>query len=66
MEDQSIPVFFFIALIMLSSGCAAVDSISANQEIKDGNTLVSEGEMLELELITRMVPVVYPDCTNSP
>ncbi|KAF5777995.1 putative non-specific serine/threonine protein kinase [Helianthus annuus] len=34
---------------MLPSGCSAVDTISANQEIKDGKaTLVSKGEMFEL------------------
>ncbi|KAM0019398.1 putative non-specific serine/threonine protein kinase [Helianthus debilis subsp. tardiflorus] len=49
MEDQSTHIFFFLALIMLPSGCSAVDTISANQEIKDGKaTLVSKGEMFEL------------------
>uniref|UniRef100_A0A251T3G0 Receptor-like serine/threonine-protein kinase n=1 Tax=Helianthus annuus TaxID=4232 RepID=A0A251T3G0_HELAN len=50
MEHQSIHVLLvFLALIMLSSGCSAVDTISANQEIRDGNaTLVSKGEMFEL------------------
>ncbi|KAD0592082.1 hypothetical protein E3N88_44007 [Mikania micrantha] len=35
---------------MLSSDCTAVavDTISANQEIKDGSTLVSQGEMFEM------------------
>ncbi|KAJ0725590.1 putative protein kinase RLK-Pelle-DLSV family [Helianthus annuus] len=48
MEDQSI-ILFFIALILLSSDCSTLDTISANQEIKDGEaTLVSEGEMFEL------------------
>ncbi|KAF5801493.1 putative protein kinase RLK-Pelle-DLSV family [Helianthus annuus] len=49
MEDQPIHIFFFIALILLSSNCSAVDNISAHQEIRDGKaTLVSEGEMFEL------------------
>ncbi|KAJ0725600.1 hypothetical protein HanPI659440_Chr12g0460651 [Helianthus annuus] len=51
MEDQSVHILllFFLALIMLPSGCSAVDTISANQEIKDGKaTLVSIGEMFEL------------------
>ncbi|KAI3816074.1 hypothetical protein L1987_15761 [Smallanthus sonchifolius] len=49
MEEQSIHLFFFITLIiLLPSGCTALDTISANQEIKDGNTLVSKGEMFEL------------------
>ncbi|KAJ0678335.1 putative protein kinase RLK-Pelle-DLSV family [Helianthus annuus] len=53
MEDQSVHILllllFFLALIMLPSGCSAVDTISANQEIKDGKaTLVSKGEMFEL------------------
>ncbi|KAJ0914553.1 putative protein kinase RLK-Pelle-DLSV family [Helianthus annuus] len=49
MEDQPIHIFFFIALILLSSNCSTVDNISAHQEIRDGKaTLVSEGEMFEL------------------
>ncbi|MFS7994482.1 putative protein kinase RLK-Pelle-DLSV family [Helianthus anomalus] len=49
MEDQSVHILFFLALIILPSGCSAVDTISANQEIKDGKaTLVSKGEMFEL------------------
>ncbi|KAI3695861.1 hypothetical protein L1987_78863 [Smallanthus sonchifolius] len=48
MEGQSTHTFFFIALILLPSGCTALDTISANQNIKDGNTLVSAGEMFEL------------------
>ncbi|KAJ0489443.1 putative non-specific serine/threonine protein kinase [Helianthus annuus] len=49
MEDKSVHILVFLALIMLPSGCSAVDTISANQEIKDGKaTLVSIGEMFEL------------------
>ncbi|KAM0062531.1 putative protein kinase RLK-Pelle-DLSV family [Helianthus debilis subsp. tardiflorus] len=49
MEDQSVHILFFLALIILPSGCSAVDTISANQEIKDGKaTLVSKGERFEL------------------
>ncbi|KAJ0785317.1 putative protein kinase RLK-Pelle-DSLV family [Helianthus annuus] len=49
MENQPIHIFFFIALILLSSNCSALDNISAHQEIRDGKaTLVSEGEMFEL------------------
>ncbi|MFS7994467.1 putative protein kinase RLK-Pelle-DLSV family [Helianthus anomalus] len=52
MEDQSI-ILFFIALILLSSDCSTLDTISANQEIKDGEaTLVSEGEMFELGFLS--------------
>ncbi|KAJ0745030.1 putative protein kinase RLK-Pelle-DLSV family [Helianthus annuus] len=49
MEDQSTHTFFFIiALILLLSYCTALDTISTYQEIRDGNTLVSEGGMFEL------------------
>ncbi|GJU49503.1 G-type lectin S-receptor-like serine/threonine-protein kinase [Tanacetum coccineum] len=48
MENHSIPVFFLITLILLLSDCTAIDTISANQEIKDGETVVSNGEMFEL------------------
>ena len=48
MENHSIPVFFLITLILLLSDCTAIDTISANQEIKDGQTVVSNGEMFEL------------------
>ncbi|KAJ0804287.1 putative protein kinase RLK-Pelle-DLSV family [Helianthus annuus] len=49
MENQPIHIFFFVALILLSSNCSALDNISAHQEIRDGkDTLVSEGEMFEL------------------
>ncbi|XP_076941211.1 G-type lectin S-receptor-like serine/threonine-protein kinase At4g27290 [Bidens hawaiensis] len=42
-------ILFFIALSLLSLKCAALETISANQEIKDGkDTLVSQGEMFEL------------------
>ncbi|XP_022010944.2 G-type lectin S-receptor-like serine/threonine-protein kinase At4g27290 isoform X1 [Helianthus annuus] len=49
MEDQYIHVLFFIVLILLSLDCTALDTIYANQDIKDGKaTLVSEGETFEL------------------
>ncbi|KAM0019405.1 putative protein kinase RLK-Pelle-DLSV family [Helianthus debilis subsp. tardiflorus] len=49
MEDQYIHLLFFIAFILLSLDCNSLDTISTNQEIKDGKTtLVSEGEMFEL------------------
>ena len=49
MENHSIHVLFLITLILLLSDCTAIaDTISANQEIKDGQTVVSNGEMFEL------------------
>ncbi|KAK1419590.1 hypothetical protein QVD17_28794 [Tagetes erecta] len=48
MEDHFIPILFFIAFIILPSPFTALDTIYANQEIKDGETLVSKGEMFEL------------------
>ncbi|KAK1419601.1 hypothetical protein QVD17_28806 [Tagetes erecta] len=48
MEEQYIPKLFFIVFILLPSTFTALDTIYANQEIKDGETLVSEGEMFEL------------------
>ncbi|KAJ0807854.1 putative protein kinase RLK-Pelle-DLSV family [Helianthus annuus] len=48
MEDHSVPVLFFTAFIILLSNCAALDTIYANQPIKDGETIISEGEMFEL------------------
>ncbi|KAI3695899.1 hypothetical protein L1987_78903 [Smallanthus sonchifolius] len=48
MKDQSTHLFFFLSLILLLSDCSAVDTISTNQEIQDGKTLVSDGEMFEL------------------
>ncbi|KAK9059753.1 hypothetical protein SSX86_020457 [Deinandra increscens subsp. villosa] len=54
MEDQctQIPLLLFIALIflvLLSLDCTALDTISANQEIKDGGkTLVSKQNMFEV------------------
>lgn len=48
MKDHSIPVFFVIALFLLVSDCAALDTISANQELKDGKTMVSHGEIYKL------------------
>ncbi|KAI3695890.1 hypothetical protein L1987_78893 [Smallanthus sonchifolius] len=48
MEEQSTRIFIFIGLMVLLSDCAALDTISANQTIKDGNTLVSKGEMFEI------------------
>ncbi|KAJ0505280.1 putative protein kinase RLK-Pelle-DLSV family [Helianthus annuus] len=48
MEVQSVQLFFFIAFILVQSYCIALDTISANHEIRDGNSLVSEGGMFEL------------------
>ncbi|KAM0019392.1 putative protein kinase RLK-Pelle-DLSV family [Helianthus debilis subsp. tardiflorus] len=49
MEDQYIHILFFIAFILLSLDCNSLDTISTDQEIKDGKaTLVSEGKMFEL------------------
>ncbi|KAJ0918617.1 putative protein kinase RLK-Pelle-DLSV family [Helianthus annuus] len=48
MEDQFTHAFFFITLMLLLSDCTARDSMSANKKIKDGETLVSEGQMFEL------------------
>ncbi|XP_071732905.1 G-type lectin S-receptor-like serine/threonine-protein kinase At4g27290 isoform X2 [Rutidosis leptorrhynchoides] len=48
MEDHSLPLILFISLILVLSECAAHDTISANQEIKDGETIVSQGEMFEM------------------
>ncbi|KAK1419597.1 hypothetical protein QVD17_28802 [Tagetes erecta] len=48
MEEQSIPMLFVIAFILLPSAFTAIDTIFVNQEIKDGNTLVSEEKMFEL------------------
>ncbi|KAK9059757.1 hypothetical protein SSX86_020461 [Deinandra increscens subsp. villosa] len=50
MENHCIQIILlFIDLILLSLDCAALDTISANHEIRDGGkTLVSEGEMFEL------------------
>ncbi|GJW00118.1 G-type lectin S-receptor-like serine/threonine-protein kinase [Tanacetum coccineum] len=48
MENRYIPVFFFITVILIQSDCTAVDTISANQEIKDGETIISEGKMFEM------------------
>ncbi|XP_071732903.1 G-type lectin S-receptor-like serine/threonine-protein kinase At4g27290 isoform X2 [Rutidosis leptorrhynchoides] len=49
MEAHSILIIIiFIFLIILVSECASRDTISANQEIKDGETIVSQGEMYEM------------------
>ncbi|KAI3817666.1 hypothetical protein L1987_11462 [Smallanthus sonchifolius] len=48
MDYYSMPVLFFTTIFLLLSDCAAVDTISANQAIKDGETIVSHGEMYEL------------------
>ncbi|KAK1419596.1 hypothetical protein QVD17_28801 [Tagetes erecta] len=48
MEGHFIHILFFIAFILLLSHCTALDTLPANQAFKDGNTLVSEGEMFEL------------------
>lgn len=47
MDNHSIPLFL-ITLILLLSDCTAIDTISANQEIKDGQTVVSKEKMFEL------------------
>ena len=40
--------FFLITFILTQTGCTAVDTLSANQEIKDGDTITSEGQMYEM------------------
>ncbi|KAK9059752.1 hypothetical protein SSX86_020456 [Deinandra increscens subsp. villosa] len=57
MEDHSIPILpilFFLVLILLPLDCTALDTISANQEIKDGGkTLVSKEKMFQLGFFSR-------------
>ncbi|KAK9059789.1 hypothetical protein SSX86_020493 [Deinandra increscens subsp. villosa] len=48
MENKSTHIIFCMAFILLLSDCATIDTISANQEIKDGDSLVSEGGMFEM------------------
>ncbi|XP_076941217.1 G-type lectin S-receptor-like serine/threonine-protein kinase At4g27290 [Bidens hawaiensis] len=50
MKNHSINIFFFIALIFIpfTYYSSALDTIYPDQELKDGNSLVSEGEMFEL------------------
>ncbi|KAJ9553586.1 hypothetical protein OSB04_017631 [Centaurea solstitialis] len=50
MEDDHppMPLFFFTIVFLLLSDSAALNTISANQTIKDGETIVSDGEMFEL------------------
>ncbi|KAI3721395.1 hypothetical protein L2E82_32405 [Cichorium intybus] len=48
MEGLFTTLLFAIALFLLVSSSVAVDSIAANQGIKDGETIVSIGEMYEL------------------
>ncbi|GJT07279.1 G-type lectin S-receptor-like serine/threonine-protein kinase [Tanacetum coccineum] len=48
MKNHSLPFFFLITLILLLSDCTAIDTIFANQTIKDGQTVVSHGETYEL------------------
>ncbi|KAJ9554439.1 hypothetical protein OSB04_018484 [Centaurea solstitialis] len=45
---NSIFLFFSTALFLVLSTSTAIDTISANQTIKDGNTIVSQGGMFEL------------------
>lgn len=48
MEEHPILPFFFIAFFFFLSNSAAVDTISINEAIKDGNTIVSNDHMFEL------------------
>ncbi|XP_042753492.1 G-type lectin S-receptor-like serine/threonine-protein kinase At4g27290 isoform X2 [Lactuca sativa] len=50
MDDHIHPIlpFFFIPFFFLLSNSAALNTISVNEAIKDGNTIVSDGEMFEL------------------
>ena len=48
MEKCSIIVLLIIALMLLLSDCNVLDTISANQTIKDGETMVSEGGVFEM------------------
>ncbi|KAJ0764206.1 putative protein kinase RLK-Pelle-DLSV family [Helianthus annuus] len=48
MEYHSIPSLLFTTLFLLVSECGALDTISTNKAIKDGETIVSHGEMYEL------------------
>ncbi|KAI3517260.1 hypothetical protein L1887_16473 [Cichorium endivia] len=46
-EHPKIVLFSFALLILLQKSCA-VDTVYANEPIKDGNTIISAGEMFEL------------------
>ncbi|MFS7960454.1 putative protein kinase RLK-Pelle-DLSV family [Helianthus anomalus] len=48
MEYHSIPLLLFTTLFLLVSECGALDTKSTNKAIKDGETIVSHGEMYEL------------------
>ena len=48
MENHSLIVLLVIALILFLSDCTVLDTISANQTIKDGETIVSKGEIFEM------------------
>nr|GEW50615.1 G-type lectin S-receptor-like serine/threonine-protein kinase At4g27290 [Tanacetum cinerariifolium] len=48
MENRSIILLLVIALYLFLSDCTILDTISANQTIKDGETIVSEGEIFEM------------------
>ncbi|KAJ9553674.1 hypothetical protein OSB04_017719 [Centaurea solstitialis] len=50
MEDDHppMPLYFFTIVFLLLSDSAALHIISANQTIKDGETIVSDGDMFEL------------------
>ncbi|KAI3805175.1 hypothetical protein L1987_27303 [Smallanthus sonchifolius] len=71
MEAHSIPTLFFIAVILWLSDCAALDTITANQEIKDSDTLVSEKGMFELGFFSpgksnnRYLGIWYKNISNG-
>ncbi|KAF5777991.1 putative non-specific serine/threonine protein kinase [Helianthus annuus] len=55
MEAQSLNILLllYIFMVVLSSACSALDTISENEKIRDGKaTLVSEGEMFELSFFS--------------
>lgn len=41
-------LFFSLALLFVLKTCTSIDSISANQTIRDGETIVSDGENFEM------------------
>ncbi|XP_076961023.1 G-type lectin S-receptor-like serine/threonine-protein kinase At4g27290 [Bidens hawaiensis] len=52
MKGFSRHVLFFSAFILVQSNCAVPDTVYANQSIKDGETVVSEGKIFELGFFT--------------
>ncbi|KAJ0764213.1 putative non-specific serine/threonine protein kinase [Helianthus annuus] len=48
MEDHSTYLFFIVVFILLQTDCAALDTISANQVMKYGETIISSGKIFEL------------------